>query len=139
MILLADGRLLVGQEPTPDAWRLVRDHLNDLREAWERSAGVAGRRLKSRGGGGGGGRGRPGAPAAGRGARPPRAPPPPHDLCDALLTRLDGDTEDDIALLAVRGYPEDRPRPAEAGPNRRRSRAASRASARQNSGVEPTV
>ncbi len=40
------------------------------------------------------------------------------DLCDALLTRLDGDTEDDIALLAVRGYPEDRPRPAEAGPNR---------------------
>ena len=40
-------------------------------------------------------------------------------LCDTLLERLaPGTGEDDIALLAVRGYPEDRPRPAEAGPNR---------------------
>jgi hypothetical protein len=36
VIALADGRLLVGQEPTPDASRLVRDHLDELREAWER-------------------------------------------------------------------------------------------------------
>ena len=43
---------------------------------------------------------------------------PLDELCDTLLSRLDGDTEDDVALVAVRGYPEDRPRPPEAGPNR---------------------
>jgi serine phosphatase RsbU (regulator of sigma subunit)/PAS domain-containing protein len=40
------------------------------------------------------------------------------ELCDTLLSRLVGDTEDDVALVAVRGFPEDRPRPPEAGPNR---------------------
>jgi serine phosphatase RsbU (regulator of sigma subunit) len=40
------------------------------------------------------------------------------ELCDSLLTRLVGDTEDDVALVAVRGFPEDRPRPPQAGPNR---------------------
>ncbi len=49
-------------------------------------------------------------------------------LCDQLLSRLSPRTgsddagrdqggEDDVALLAVRAYPEDRPRPIEAGPN----------------------
>jgi len=42
-------------------------------------------------------------------------------LCDELLARLSergaGKGEDDVALLAVRAYPEDHPRPAEAGPN----------------------
>ncbi len=38
-------------------------------------------------------------------------------LCDELLQRLvPDDAEDDIALVAVRTYPEDRPRPPEAGP-----------------------
>jgi PAS domain S-box-containing protein len=44
---------------------------------------------------------------------------PPDELCDTLLARLvpqHGD--DDVALLAVRAHPEDRPRPPEAGPNR---------------------
>ena len=41
------------------------------------------------------------------------------ELCDTLLARLvPGRGEDDVALVAVRAYPEDRPRPAEAGPNR---------------------
>ncbi len=42
---------------------------------------------------------------------------PPDVLCDALLARLlrDG-AEDDVALLAVRLHPEDRPRPRSAGP-----------------------
>lgn len=40
------------------------------------------------------------------------------ELCDTLLTRLVCETEDDVALVAVRGFPEDRPRPPEAGPNR---------------------
>ena len=40
-------------------------------------------------------------------------------LCDALLDRLATDAdEDDVALVAVRAHPEDRPRPAEAGPDR---------------------
>ncbi|MBB2900933.1 PAS domain S-box-containing protein [Kineococcus radiotolerans] len=38
------------------------------------------------------------------------------ELCDALLARLDGAAEDDIALLVLRAHPEDGPRPAEAGP-----------------------
>ena len=41
------------------------------------------------------------------------------ELCDTLLMRMAPHIgEDDIALLAVRAYPEDRPRPAVAGPNR---------------------
>ncbi|MGY1750219.1 PP2C family protein-serine/threonine phosphatase [Modestobacter sp. SYSU DS0511] len=44
---------------------------------------------------------------------------PPEELCDTLLARLvPGAATDDVALLAVRPHPEDRPRPAEAGPNR---------------------
>jgi serine phosphatase RsbU (regulator of sigma subunit) len=41
---------------------------------------------------------------------------PLDELCDALLAELGGDVEDDVALLALRAHPEDRPRPAEAGP-----------------------
>jgi PAS domain S-box-containing protein len=41
------------------------------------------------------------------------------DLCDAILARLLPDRpEDDVALVAVRLHRQDRPRPAEAGPNR---------------------
>jgi len=41
------------------------------------------------------------------------------DLCDALLHRLlPARAEDDVALVAVRLHPQDRPRPPEAGPNR---------------------
>jgi serine phosphatase RsbU (regulator of sigma subunit) len=44
---------------------------------------------------------------------------PLQELLDLLLHRLvDGRPEDDVALVAVRLHPEDRPRPAEAGPNR---------------------
>ncbi len=40
-------------------------------------------------------------------------------LCDTLLDRLrTDDSDDDVALVAVRSYPEDRPRPPEAGPER---------------------
>ena len=40
-------------------------------------------------------------------------------LCDRLLERMYlPDTEDDVALLAVRVHPQDEPRPAEAGPQR---------------------
>jgi serine phosphatase RsbU (regulator of sigma subunit) len=40
-------------------------------------------------------------------------------LCDELLARmLPPDPDDDVALVAVRLHPQDRPRPAEAGPNR---------------------
>ena len=40
-------------------------------------------------------------------------------LCDALLQRLvPADHDDDVALVAVRLHPLDRPRPPEAGPNR---------------------
>jgi PAS domain S-box-containing protein len=43
---------------------------------------------------------------------------PLDELCDTLLERLvPGHGDDDVALLAVRAYPEDRPRPPEAGPN----------------------
>jgi PAS domain S-box-containing protein len=38
------------------------------------------------------------------------------ELCDELLARVGNQVEDDVALLAVRAYPEDRPRPVEAGP-----------------------
>ena len=44
---------------------------------------------------------------------------PLQELCDRLLDRLYlPDTEDDVALLAVRLHPQDRPRPPEAGPQR---------------------
>ncbi len=44
---------------------------------------------------------------------------PLEELCDTLLARLvPGSGEDDVALVAVRAHREDRPRPAEAGPNR---------------------
>ena len=44
---------------------------------------------------------------------------PLDELCDALIARLvPGPRADDIALVAVRAHPEDRPRPASAGPNR---------------------
>lgn len=35
---------------------------------------------------------------------------PLDELCDTLLSRLVGATEDDVALIAVRGYPEERSR-----------------------------
>jgi serine phosphatase RsbU (regulator of sigma subunit) len=40
---------------------------------------------------------------------------PLEELCDRLLGELAGAVEDDVALLAVRAHPEDRPRPPEAG------------------------
>ncbi|MEU2349468.1 SpoIIE family protein phosphatase [Modestobacter sp. NPDC049651] len=44
---------------------------------------------------------------------------PLEQLCDELLRRmLPGHRSDDVALVAVRAHPEDRPRPPEAGPNR---------------------
>lgn len=44
---------------------------------------------------------------------------PLEELCDTLLERMLPDRpEDDVALVAVRLHPEDRPRPAEAGPER---------------------
>jgi hypothetical protein len=39
-------------------------------------------------------------------------------FCDELLARMLPDAPgDDVALLAVRLHPQDRPRPAETGPN----------------------
>jgi serine phosphatase RsbU (regulator of sigma subunit) len=38
------------------------------------------------------------------------------ELCDHLVGQVDADAEDDIALLVLRAYAQDRPRPAEAGP-----------------------
>ena len=44
---------------------------------------------------------------------------PLQELCDRLLERMYlPDTEDDVALRAVRVHPQDLPRPAEAGPQR---------------------
>jgi hypothetical protein len=44
---------------------------------------------------------------------------PLQQLCDQLLARMYlPDTEDDVALLAVRLHPQDAPRPPEAGPQR---------------------
>src|SRR3712207_5039429 len=44
---------------------------------------------------------------------------PLEQLLDEVLERLvDGRPEDDVAVVAVRLHPQDRPRPAEAGPNR---------------------
>jgi serine phosphatase RsbU (regulator of sigma subunit) len=40
------------------------------------------------------------------------------ELCETLLARmLPDDPDDDVALVAVRLHPQDRPRPPEAGPN----------------------
>ncbi len=47
-----------------------------------------------------------------------RAALPVEELLDALLAELAADPEDDVALLALRLFPEDRPRPPEAGPAR---------------------
>ncbi len=41
---------------------------------------------------------------------------PVDELCDALLALVGDRVEDDVALLALRAYPEDEPRPLEAGP-----------------------
>jgi serine phosphatase RsbU (regulator of sigma subunit) len=41
---------------------------------------------------------------------------PLEELCDRVLAELSA-VEDDVALLALRVHPEDRPRPAEAGPS----------------------
>ena len=39
------------------------------------------------------------------------------ELCDELLTKLlPSGSDDDVALVAVRAFPEDAPRPVEAGP-----------------------
>ena len=44
---------------------------------------------------------------------------PLEELLDEVLERLvHGRPEDDVALVAVRLHPQNRPRPAEAGPNR---------------------
>lgn len=44
---------------------------------------------------------------------------PLEELLDTVLTRLVPEPgADDVAIVAVRAFPEDRPRPAEAGPNR---------------------
>jgi serine phosphatase RsbU (regulator of sigma subunit) len=43
---------------------------------------------------------------------------PLQELCELLLGGLEGAVEDDVALLVLRAHPEDRPRPAEAGPER---------------------
>jgi serine phosphatase RsbU (regulator of sigma subunit) len=45
---------------------------------------------------------------------------PLDELCDRLIAELAEGSEDDVALLAVRAHPEDRPRPDEAGPARAR-------------------
>ena len=37
-------------------------------------------------------------------------------LCDHLLDQIDGDLDDDVALLVLRAHPVDEPRPPEAGP-----------------------
>lgn len=43
---------------------------------------------------------------------------PLEQLCDELLAAVADHAEDDIALLALRSHPEDRPRPGAAGPTR---------------------
>jgi len=39
------------------------------------------------------------------------------ELCDELVAELGGEADDDVVILAVRAHPEDRPRPAVAGPS----------------------
>ncbi len=44
---------------------------------------------------------------------------PVDELCDAVLEAMfDGEREDDVAIAAVRLYPQDQPRPLSAGPQR---------------------
>ena len=43
---------------------------------------------------------------------------PLQELCDALVAELAPAAQDDVALLAVRAHPQDRPRPPEAEPRR---------------------
>ncbi len=44
---------------------------------------------------------------------------PLDDLCDAVIDRLRPQGhQDDVALVAIRLHPQDRPRPREAGPQR---------------------
>lgn len=43
---------------------------------------------------------------------------PLQQLCDELVRELATGAEDDVALLAIRAHPEDRPRPPEAGPGK---------------------
>jgi serine phosphatase RsbU (regulator of sigma subunit) len=50
---------------------------------------------------------------------------PLEQLCDALLAELLGGLEDDVALLAIRAHPQDRPRPPEAGPEKLPAQAGS--------------
>jgi serine phosphatase RsbU (regulator of sigma subunit) len=40
---------------------------------------------------------------------------PLEELCDRVLGELAGRVDDDVALLAIRAHPEDRPRPPSAG------------------------
>jgi hypothetical protein len=42
---------------------------------------------------------------------------PLEELCDRVLGELDGQVDDDVAILAIRAHPEDEPRPAAAGPS----------------------
>ena len=57
--------------------------------------------------------------AALRAALPELADRPLAEFCDGLIDRLrPAGLEDDVALVAVRLHPEDRPRPADAGPHR---------------------
>jgi serine phosphatase RsbU (regulator of sigma subunit) len=42
---------------------------------------------------------------------------PLEELCDALIEAVDGDGDDDVAIIAVRAFPEDEARPQEAGPS----------------------
>ncbi|MCZ2830835.1 SpoIIE family protein phosphatase [Modestobacter sp. VKM Ac-2986] len=39
---------------------------------------------------------------------------PLEELCDRVLAELDGQVDDDVALLAIRAHPEDQPRPPDA-------------------------
>jgi hypothetical protein len=42
---------------------------------------------------------------------------PLQELCDRVLARMvEGQPDDDVALVAVRLHPQDLPRPVEAGP-----------------------
>jgi serine phosphatase RsbU (regulator of sigma subunit) len=41
---------------------------------------------------------------------------PLDELCDRVLGELDGQVDDDVALLAIRAHPQDRPRPPDAAP-----------------------
>lgn len=56
---------------------------------------------------------------------------PAEELCDALVARVGKDHDDDVALLVLRVYPEDQPRPPEAGPASDPARVPSAAPARR--------